>query len=155
MKINNFLSKYIDTVLIMIGEIVVAALISFAFLLFGKFDYTVLTGALLGGAVMVINLLILSVSINRALDQYLSGRGDKEMTEEEIEEYAKKNGMVVQNATIKSMIFRTVFMIGVLVIALISKKFNPLATVIPLLMYRPLLYVTEIIKNKFQKKRGD
>ena len=155
MENKNKLSEYIDTVLLAAGEAIVTVLVSLAFLLFGKFNYTVLTGALLGSAVTVLNLFILSVSVNRAVNGYIAGRGDKEMTDEEVEAYAKENGMVVQNAMVKSLFIRTALMIGVLVLAMISKQFSPLATVIPLLMYRPILYVTEIIKIKLQKKRGD
>ena len=155
MNIKNKLSEYIDTVLLAIGELIVAVLVSLVFLLFGKFSYKVVTGALLGGAVMVMNLFILSLSLNRAIRRYMADRGDKEMTEEESDAYAKEHGMVVNNAMVKSMLIRVAVMIGVLVLAMISKQFSPLATVIPLLMYRPILYVTEIIKFKLQEKRGD
>ena len=67
MNIKNKLSEYIDTVLLAIGELIVAVLVSLVFLLFGKFSYKVVTGALLGGAVMVMNLFILSLSLNRLL----------------------------------------------------------------------------------------
>ena len=155
MKIKNKLSEYIDTVLLALGELVVAVLVSLAFLLFGKFSYKVVTGALLGGAVMALNLFILTVSLDRAVKSYADGRGEKEMTEEEIEAYTKENGMKVQLAMAKSMLFRLPLMIGILVLAMISKQFSPLATVIPLIMYRPILHVSEIIKIKLQEKRGD
>ena len=63
--------------------------------------------------------------------------------------------MAVQTAMTKSYLFRMALMIGALVLAMLSGWFNPLATVIPLLMYRPILYVTEFIKNKIRAKRGD
>ena len=77
------------------------------------------------------------------------------MEEEEAEEYAKKHGTAVQNAMMKSYMFRMLLMIGSLVLAMLSGWFSPLATVIPLLMYRPILYVTEFIKTKIKVKRGE
>ena len=155
MENKNRLSVYIDSVWLALGEVAVAALVSLAFLLFGKFSYTVVTGALLGGAVTVVNFLILSVGINRAINAYVTERGNKEFSEEEAEEYAKQHGTAVQNAMTKSYLLRMFLMIGALVLAMISGWFSPLATVIPLLAYRPILYATEFIKTKAKAKRGD
>ena len=146
---------YIDTVWLAIGEAIVAALISVVFLLIGKFNYSVVTGAVLGGAVTVINFLILSVGINRAINKYVEERGDGEMDEEEADKYAKEHGMTVQNAMMKSYMLRMFLMIGALVLAGITGWFDIIATVIPLLMYRPILYVTEFIKTKLSIKRGE
>ena len=155
METKNKLSVYIDTVWLALGEVIVAVLVSLVFLIFGKLNYTVPLGALLGGAVTVINFLILSVSINRAINGYITERGDKEMDEEEAEKYAKEHGMAVQNAMTKSYLLRMALMIGALVLAMISGWSSPLATVIPLIMYRPILYVTEFIKIKINARRGD
>ena len=146
---------YIDTVWLAIGEAIVAALISVVFLLIGKFNYSVVTGAVLGGAVTVINFLILSVGINRAINKYVEERGDGEMDEEEADKYAKEHGMTVQNAMMKSYMLRMFLMIGALVLAGITGWFDIIATVIPLLMYRPILYVTEFIKTKLHSQRGE
>ena len=155
MEKKNKLSVYIDTVWLALGEIAVAVLVSLAFLLFGKLDVTVPLGALLGGAVTVVNFLILSVAINRAINGYITERGDAEMDEEQAEQYAKQHGTAVQNAMTRSYLLRMLLMIGALVLAMISGWFSPLATVIPLLMYRPILYLTEFIKIKVKAKRGD
>lgn len=160
MENNNKLSVYIDTLWLAIGEIIVALLVLGGFVIARLLGqevvlYKAITGALLGGAVTVVNFLILSVAINRAINGYITDRGDKEMDEEEAERYAKEHGMAVQNAMTKSYILRMLLMIGALVVAMITKQFSPLATVIPLLMYRPILYVTEFIKIKIKAKRGD
>ena len=155
MEKKNKLSVYIDTVWLALGEIAVAVLVSLAFLLFGKLDVTVPLGALLGGAVTVVNFLILSVAINRAINGYITERGDAEMDEEQAEQYAKQHGTAVQNAMTKSYLLRMLLMIGALVLAMISGWFSPLATVIPLLMYRPILYAVEFIKIKFRKNGGE
>ena len=155
MNNKSKLSMYIDTVWLAIGEAIVAALISVVFLLIGKFNYSVVTGAVLGGAVTVINFLILSVGINRAINKFVEERGDGEMDEEEADKYAKEHGMTVQNAMMKSYMLRMFLMIGALVLAGITGWFDIIATVIPLLMYRPILYVTEFIKTKLSIKRGE
>ena len=155
MNNKNKLSLYIDTVWLAIGEAIVATLISVVFLLIGKFNYSVATGAVLGGAVTVINFLILSVGINRAINKFVEERGEGEMDEEEADKYAKEHGMAVQNAMMKSYMLRMFLMIGALVLAGVSGWFDIIATVIPLLMYRPILYVTEFIKTKMSAKRGE
>ena len=155
MNNKSKLSMYIDTVWLAIGEAIVAALISVVFLLIGKFNYSVVTGAVLGGAVTVINFLILSVGINRAINKFVEERGEDEMDEEEADKYAKEHGMTVQNAMMKSYMLRMFLMIGALVLAGVSGWFDIIATVIPLLMYRPILYVTEFIKTKMSAKRGE
>ena len=155
MNNKNKLSLYIDTVWLALGEAIVAALISVVFLLIGKFNYSVVTGAILGGAVTVLNFFILSVGVNRAINQFVEERGNKEMDEEEADKYAKEHGMMVQNAMMKSYMLRMFLMIGALVLAGIPGWFDIIATVIPLLMYRPILYVVEFIKIKFRKNGGE
>ena len=80
MKNNNK-----DVLILALGEIIVAVLVAIGFLATGFFKWQVISGAILGGAVTVINFLILSFSINRALDKFMETRGDKELTDEEIE----------------------------------------------------------------------
>lgn len=155
MENKSKLSVYIDTLWLALGEIIVCALVAVGFLIFGSFSYKVVTGALLGSAVTVINFLILSVAVNRAVNGYIADRGNEEMDEETAEKYAKEHGMAVQNAMTKSYLLRMALMIGSLVLAMISGWFNPLATVIPLLMYRPVLYAVEFIKTKVNAKRGE
>ena len=135
------------------GEIIVSALVCVIYLILGKFDYTVVTGTLLGSIVTVANFAVLTFSINRAIDKYLELRGSREMSEEEAEAFAKEHTMAVQNAATKSLILRTASMLAALVAAfLLTDLFSVLATAIPLLMFRPLLYVLELIKSKGEKK---
>lgn len=157
---KNILSKYIDTVWLALGEVAVGILVTVGFIIAKALGqdvavYKAITGALLGGAVTVINFLILSVAVNRAVNGYVAEIGDREMDEEEAEKYAKEHGMAVQNAMTKSYLLRMGLMIGSLVLAMLSGWFSPLATVIPLLMYRPVLYAVEFIKTKVNAKRGE
>jgi hypothetical protein len=141
-------NSYIDTLYLTIGEIVVSLLVVLVYIVLGKFNFTIASGVVLGSLVTVLNFLILSYSVNKALNKFIALRGDKEMDEEEAEKFAKENSLKVQNAVTKSYVLRTGLMMGALVLAFITKLFNPLATLIPLVMYKPLLYVTQFVKQK-------
>ena len=134
-----------------LGEAIVSALVCAVYLAIGEFDYTVITGVALGSVVTVLNFVFLTLSVNRAVDRYLELRGSREMDEEEAERFANQHAMAVQNAATRSFIIRTVSMLAALVGAFLLEWFSPLATVIPLLMFRPLLYVLELIKRKRDK----
>ena len=90
----------------------------------------------------------MSSSANKAIDEYIKLRGEQEMTDEEAAKFAKENSIKVQNAVTKSYVLRTGLMVGSLVLAFITKCFNPIATLIPLVMYKPLLYAVQFIKMK-------
>ena len=157
MNNKNGLAVYIDSLWLALGEVLVAVLVTLGFLAAKALGldvqiYKAILGALLGGAVTVINFLILSISVNRAVNNYITERGNKEMDEEEAEKFANEHSLAVQNAMTKSYIFRTFLMMGTLVVALITGWFNPIAAVIPLLMYKPILYAVEFIKAA---KRGE
>ena len=147
------LSSTIGGGLVILGGEAVVSLITVAvFFLVGHFDYTVVAGVALGSVVTVANYLVLAITVNRAIDRYMELRGDKEMTEEEAEIFASKHAMEVQNAASRSFLIRTVSMLGTLVAAfLLTSWFSPLATAVPLLMFRPVLYVLELIKSKKDK----
>ena len=150
---ENKSSSALQVLALATGEIIVSALVCVIYLILGKFDYTVVTGTLLGSIVTVANFAVLTFSINRAIDKYLELRGSREMSEEEAEAFAKEHTMAVQNAATKSLILRTASMLAALVAAfLLTDLFSVLATAIPLLMFRPLLYVLELIKSKGEKK---
>lgn len=147
-EMNNKFTKYSDAVLMAIGEAAVAVVITLVYTAIGLFKLPVLFGAVLGGIVTVINFLILSHAVNKALNKFISLRGDGEMSEEESAQFAKKHSVAVQAAVAKSYLFRTGLMVGSLVLAFITGWFDPIATVIPLLLYKPLLYAIEFIKRK-------
>ncbi len=112
----------------------------------------VIFGGLLGTAVTVLNFLILTLNINSAINKFLALRGSKEMGDEEAEAFAQKNSMVIQNAMTRSYIIRSLLMIGVLVGAfLLPGWFNVIATLVPLVCYRPIIYLSELTKKKGRK----
>jgi small-conductance mechanosensitive channel len=142
---NSFMKEWWT---ILAGEIAVSLLTVCVYLAIGQFSYRVVTGVILGSAVIILNFLFLYLSMNRAIDNYMELRGDKEMTEEEAEKFAKENAMMIQNATKLSYIIRTFTMMGALVLALLLDWFDVIATVVPLLAFRPILIVSQLIGKK-------
>jgi len=149
MKKNNSLG---EVMIIIFGELIVSALVVLGFLVasaFGyPFTYKVITGVLLGSAVTVGNFYFLTVSVNRAVDRYLELRGSREMDEEEAAKFTEQHSMAIQNTITKSFIIRTVTMLAAFVLAFITGVFEPIATVIPLLMYRPIISVGNLIRSR-------
>ena len=64
-KTNNY---YTDVLYLLIGEIIVSFGIVIAYVALGMYQWNILTGAILGSAVTVLNFLILSTQINKAID---------------------------------------------------------------------------------------
>ena len=165
-----------EVITLAIGEIIVGALICLVFLICGKYDYKVLLGAVLGIAVTLGNFIFLCVSVNRALDKCLmafdptsstpstpspeaqsaeEGLENEDSIPSESEPYddaaakfARENAGKLQNAIKLSYVVRMATVIASLVVALLTKQFNVIATVIPLLCLRPILNVAELIKRK-------
>lgn len=157
---NREKESALDIVMLTVGEIIVSLLVVGAYLIcdlafeaeFWDFSYRVVTGVILGSVVTVANYMLLTLSVNKAIKNFLTLRGTREMNEEEAAKFASENAMQIQNAIKTSFLVRTVSIVVTLVIAFILDWFAPLATVIPLLMFRPLLTVGEMIKRKFIKQ---
>ena len=136
-----------------LGEAIVVSLTVLGFFLCNiafdtGFSYRVFTGAALGAAVTVGNYLALIVSVNTQVEKYLALRGSREMTDEEAEKFTQEHSMRIQNSMRASYIVRTVTMLAALVAALLLDWFSPLAVAIPLLAYRPILTVSELIRRR-------
>ncbi len=148
-----------ETLFLIIGELIVSLIICGVYLIidaFGKdaFSYKVITGAALGGSVTVINFLFLVISTNKAFNKAVEMRGDKEMDEDEIANFTEKHTAEFNNAVKLSFIVRTLTMLAALVVAFITKQFDVIATVIPLLMFRPIITVATLLKQKLGKGGG-
>ena len=142
---NSFLKEWWT---IVVGELAVSVITVLVFLLIGQFSYRVITGVILGSAVIILNFLFLYISMNKAIDNYMALRGDKEMTEEEAEKFARDNAVIIQNATKLSYIIRTFSMLIALVVALLLDWFDIIATVVPLLAFRPVLFASQLLGKK-------
>lgn len=142
-----------ETALILLGEIIVSLLICGVCLIFDWFSYKIVTGVVLGSAITTLNFLFLALSTSRAFDKAVEARGTREMDEEEIEKFTEEHQRNMNNAVKLSFIVRTLTMLATLVVAFILDYFNVLATLIPLLMLRPIITVEALIREKL--KKGD
>ena len=140
-----------ELISILIGEAIVSLVICGVYLIISKYTYKVLLGVLLGSTVTVLNFLVLSIMTNRVINRFLEARGDAELTDEEAQAVAMKFQGQVQNQIKISFLVRTAVLTATLVVAFLVEIFEVLPTVIPLLMLRPILTVSEFIKRKAQK----
>ena len=130
------------------GEVLVSLLVVAVYIVIGSFDYKVVTGAVLGTLVVVLNYLFLSLSVNRAVKSFLDERGSRDMSEEEIEAFSREHTVKIQNTVKVSYLIRTVSMLIALVGAFLLEWFLVIPTLIPLVMLRPIIYLEELILNK-------
>ena len=138
-----------EILFLIVGELIVSLIVSGVYVLLDRFTYAVIGGCLLGSAVTVFNFVYLSVSVNRAIDKAMVNRKAGEMTEEEAAAFAAENQAAVQRAVQGSYLVRQMLMLGVLVGAfLLDGWFDVIATLVPLLMFRPLLTVCGLWKKK-------
>ncbi len=144
-----------------VGEVIISAVIVAVFMIVNliKGDpllhYSVVTGAVLGSAVTVLNFILLSILTTRAVNRALEDRGDGEMTDEEAAEFAKNHKARIQLAITASYIIRIITMVAALIIAFIFRDhFNVIATIIPIFMLRPILTVIQLILNRKESKDG-
>lgn len=149
---NKTKLPYYEIFTLLIGEVILSLIVSAIYLMIGRFDYTVVTGAALGSAVTVLNFLYLAISTTKAIDNFLMLRGEKEMTEEENAAFVAEHQAKIQNAMKISYIIRTATMLAALVVAFILKFFAVIPTLVPLLLYRPITLVAALIKRKVIKE---
>lgn len=147
MKENKF--PIYEATAIAVGEIICSAIVCGVFLILNKFAASVLFGVILGSVVTILNFVFLVISTNRAIDSALAERGEGEMTDEEATEFASKHQGKIQASARLSYIVRTASVALCLVLAfLLDGVFNVIATAIPLLAFRPILTVSQLIKKK-------
>ena len=145
---QNKNSGFGDIAALCIGELAVSVLTVAVFTLLNFFSYKVITGVILGSLVMIFNYIFLVISVNKAVNRFMVLRGDGEMSDEEAEKFAAEHTMEIQNASKLSFVIRTFTMMGALVLAFISKQFDVIATVIPLLSFQPILIISELLRKK-------
>ena len=152
---NNANTTRRDLIMISVGEAIVSLLVVLGYLIASLFSYPftykVITGVLLGALVTVGNFFFLTLSVNRAVDRFVELRGSREMSEEEAEKFTNEHSMAIQNAIKTSFIIRTVTMLATLILAFVTGVFEPIATVIPLLAYRPIISVGAALRDKLSK----
>ena len=120
-----------ETALIAIGELICVALMCGVYAIIGKFDLSVLLGALVGLLVATGNFfflaMIATLAADRAENQDVEG-GQKLMK--------------------SSYPIRLLVMAGVLILCAKSGVFDVIALVLPLLFVRPILTIAEFFRKK-------
>lgn len=121
-KIDTTVKK--ETLYITVCTVILSALMEAVFLIVRKWDYTVLTGNLLGGTAAVVNFFLMGLTVQKAVGQ------DAEQAKQTVR------------------LSQTLRLIGLLVVAVIGVAvpvFHYLAVLIPLffprvgILFRPLL----------------
>ncbi len=150
-----------EVVSMIVGEIITSAVIITVFMIVNLIKkqpllhYSVVLGAVLGSMITVINFILLSVLTTRAVNKALTDRGDAEMTDEEAEAFAKEHQAKVQLAMTISYAVRIATMVAALIVAFIFKEvFNPIATIVPIFMLRPILTATQLLLRKREENNG-
>ncbi len=151
-------SVWSDILPLAIGEIIVSLAVIGVYLIIQAcmpdseiFTYKVITGVLLGSTVILVNYAALSISLSIAVKGFLEARGNGEMTDEEAADFANKNSAKIHGTVTVSYIIRTLSTVAALVVALLVPVFDVIPTVIPLLMFKPIIYITELINSKRKK----
>lgn len=152
MKKNNF--PIAETVAVVIGELIAAAITCLIFFITGNLHYSVFTGSALGIVIMVANFMLLAISTNIAIDKAMEERGDKEFTDEEAAEFAAKHKAKIALVSRVSFFVRAASMVGALVLAFLIKDrngdgvFNVIATLVPLLVFYPIIFVSQMLLQR-------
>lgn len=114
-----------------VGELLVLGLLYGAFALLGKLDGKVLLGGAAGAGTAILNYFLMAVGVNAAADRAEAGDPDR--------------GRRIISL---SMIGRFLLMIAILVIGAKSGLCNVIAMVIPLALFRVLIYLGEFFRRK-------
>ena len=149
-------NRYTSLFWLLLAELAVSAVVVgiFALLIFVFPDvlfyeaafYKVITGSVLGVAATTLNFFALCFTVNRAVDKYMTVRGEGEMDDEEAAAFANENAMKVQMEVTKSYVLRTLILVAACAL-LFTKQFDVIAVVVPMLVQRPLIVMIERYKG--------
>lgn len=145
-------NRYTSVLWLLLAEAAVSAVVIgvFALIIFVFPDvlfyetefYKVITGSVLGVAATTLNFFALCFTVNRAVDKYMTARGDGEMDEEEAAKFANENAAKVQAEVTKSYLLRMLILAAACAL-LFTKQFDVVAVVVPMLVQRPLIVLIE------------
>ena len=134
-----------------VGVCVLTALMVGVFLAVGKFDWTVLTGAVLGAATGIANFFLMALTVQKVTDGMpaLPKRDEEETEDEEkkeqpISEEAARAGKKMQ----LSFLLRMLMLGGVAALAVTSPVFHPWAALLPMLFPRIVIALRGLFENK-------
>lgn len=144
-----------ETKKIAVGTGVMALLMLAVFLIIGKFDFTVLLGAVLGCAAAIGNFFLMALSVQKATNSMPHLPVEEEAEEQDddkdrpLSPEAKKAGQQVQ-------LFYGLRMIGlglVAIAAVLIPAIHSVAFLVPLLFPRIVISILGILQNKEAKSQ--
>lgn len=149
MRVQESVRKMTLTVLA--GELFLTALMLLVFVLLGRFDMTVLLGALLGAFFAVLNFFLMGLSVQRAADSMNGAEvppEDESAAEAADDDTGAKQKQRLSPASGKakrqmqvSYSLRMLMLVAVAAAGLLLPCFHPLAVVIPFLFPRLIIQV--------------
>ena len=138
-----------------LGVGILTVLMIAVFLILRKFDYTVLLGALLGSGAVIGNFFLMALTVQKATDgmpvlppreetEENDGEEDESKKEEPLSEEARQAGKRVQ----LSYVLRMLGLAGVAALGVWLPIFHPVATLIPMLFPRIVIFINSILEKK-------
>lgn len=120
-----------ETGLVAAGQLICCSLMAGIFAIAGKFDLSVVSGALVGALIATLNFFIMALCAGIAADK--AGHQDV------------KGGQALIQI---SYMGRLIGLFAILALCAKSGRFNLLALVLPLAFTRPILTIAEFLKKK-------
>ena len=111
---------------LVIGLLIVSVITNFIFAGLGKWDYTVVTGALLGTLAATLNFFLLGLTVQQATEQTKNPK-----------QYAHRTYAI-----------RMLLMMGLLVCGILLPWFNAVATIVPVLMETPVILILKLVLGR-------
>ena len=124
MKIDPSVKR--ETTRLCIGLLAADILMFAVFLLLKKFDYTVVTGALLGTVGAVLNFFLLGITVQKAADQT---EGQRKLVQ-------------------SSYSLRMMLMMLIIIAGAVLPWFHVIAVIVPFLINTPIILILQLLDRK-------
>ena len=146
-----------ETAKIALGTGILTVLMIAVFLILRRFDWTVLTGALLGYVAAVGNFFLMALTVQKAADEMkplptpentdtAEEDGEAEEQDQPLSEDAKRGKRRIQ----VSYILRMLGMAGIAILGVALPCFHPVATLLPMLFPRIVIALEGAMMHKNQ-----
>lgn len=144
------------TLIILAGELVLTGIMLVVFACLGRFDGSVLLGALLGACFAVLNFFLMGLSVQKAAEQMQGAQlppeeDDSDDIHSDEIQADKPLSPQAQEAKKKMQLSyggRMLMMVGVAVLGLVLPCFHPLAVVIPMLFPRLVIMMQGFVMKQ-------
>lgn len=152
-KIQPAIKK--ETIRIAAGTLILSAVMVIVFVILGQFDWTVLLGALLGSFASIFNFFLLGLSVQKAAEKmngvHFPSYEEAESELEDGEEIPTPDSPELQQAkrTMQLSYSGRLFLLAIVgILGLTLPCFHAVATVVPFLFPRAVIFLYGLIKHK-------